>query len=133
MEVLWLKFLILHQMYILALRVIRCKQSFLVLFASLFFIISQKTLILYRKSSQSACKQFMEVIFKRWHMAWERNEYQDHKQQMSVLLRSKINPLEVLKWFKIFWQVEANFQSSRKNSEISKNLQHMPRTCFWSI
>lgn len=72
----------------------------------------------------------MEVIFKRWHMAWERNEYQDHKQQMSVLLRSKINPLEVLKWFKIFWQVEANFQSSRKNSEISKNLQHMPRTCF---
>lgn len=41
----------------------------------------------------------MEVIFKLWHMAWERDEYQDHKQQMSVLLRSKINPLEVLKWF----------------------------------
>lgn len=56
MEVLWLKFLILHQMYILAPCVIRCKQSFLVLFASLFFIISQKNTDIIQKK-QSICMQ----------------------------------------------------------------------------
>lgn len=69
------------------------------------------------KSLQSASKQFMERISKQWarHMAWERDEYHKHKQQMFVtcIARSKNQPTAGSLAALIFWEMFSNLQSSR--------------------